>query len=105
MNHRALQVINIPDAPQHKWTVLATSYRILPYIFGSALIIIILARTIELFSRSGKLFIEIGLFSDKLCYLGSYEMIICPDYLPPYETFLTVIAIMLVVSLWIIRKK
>jgi hypothetical protein len=105
VNHRALQVINIHDAPQHKWAVLATRYRILPYIFGSVLIIIILARTIELSSRSGRPFIEIGLFSDKLCYLGSYEMIICPNYLPPYETFLTIIAIMLVVTLWITRKK
>jgi len=100
-----LHVINIRDAPHFKWAVLANRYRALPYVFGSLLILILLARTIEVFSRSGRVFIEIGLFSDKLCYLGSFEMIVCPDYLPPYEVFLTVLAIMLAVSLWAIRRK
>ena len=66
---------------------------------------VLLVRTYEMVSRSGRVFIEIGLFSDRLCHLGSYEMFVCPDNLPPYETFLTILAIMLLVSVWMIGRK
>ena len=79
---------------------MVSRYRVLPYVFACLLIIVFIARSFELFSRSGRVFIESGILSDRLCYLGSFEMIICPAYLPPYETFLAVLAIMLVVSMW-----
>ncbi len=79
---------------------MLNKYRVLPYLFGSLLLIVLIARTSEILSRPGRVFIESGIFSDKLCYLGSFEMIVCPEYLPPFETCLAVLAIMLVVSVW-----
>ncbi len=80
-------------------------YRVLSYLFGSLLLIVLLARTFETLSRPGRVFIENGVFSDKLCYLGSYEVIVCPYLLPPYETCLLVLAMMLVISVWANLKK
>jgi hypothetical protein len=81
-------------------------YRILPYFIGSLIVIVFLARLIQTYSYMGYAFVEIGLFYDKICYRGSYEIIVClPDSLPPYETCLAILAILLVFSLWAVRRK
>jgi hypothetical protein len=98
-------MISSLDTQQFKWVPLASKNRILPYIFGSLAIVILVLRIFEMLSRSRGEFIEVGLFSDRLCHLGSYEMFVCTDYLPPYETLLVILAIMLVSSLWVIQRK
>jgi hypothetical protein len=35
-----------------------------------------------------------------VCYRGSYEMIICSTSLPPFETYLAILGILLVVSIF-----
>jgi hypothetical protein len=75
-----------------------------PYILVSLAVVILLVRIFEMLSRSGSAFVEIGVFSDRLCHLGSYEMFVCTDYLPPYETLLVILSIMLVFSTWVNRR-
>jgi len=85
---------------------LVNRYRILPYFFGSLIVIVFLARIIQTYSYMGYAFVEIGLFYDKICSRGSYEIIVClSDSIPPYETCLAILAILLVFSLWAIRRK
>jgi len=80
--------------------------KILPYLFGLLIIIVFLARIIQVYSYLGYAFLEIGLFSDKICSPGSYEVIVClPDTIPPYETILGILAILLIFSLWLTKKK
>ena len=80
--------------------------KILPYLFGLLIIIVFLARIIQVYSYLGYAFLEIGLFSDKICSRGSYEVIVClPDTIPPYETILGILAILLIFSLWLTKKK
>ncbi len=80
--------------------------KILPYLFGLLIIIVCLARIIQVYSYLGYAFLEIGLFSDKICARGSYEIIMClPDTVPPYETILGILAILLIVSLWVTKRK
>jgi len=81
-------------------------YRILPYFFGILIIIVFLARIIQTYNYMNYGFVEMGLLSDRICSRGSYEYIVClPDTIPPYETILGVLATLLVVSVWMIRKK
>lgn len=72
---------------------------------GLMIIIVFLARMIQVYSYWGYAW-EIGLFSDKICYRGSYAIIVClPDTIPPYETILAILAILLLFSLWLIERK
>jgi len=81
-------------------------YRILPYFFGILIIIVFLARIIQTYNYMNYGFVEMGLLYDRICSRGSYEYIVClPDTIPPYETILGVLATLLVVSVWMIRKK
>jgi hypothetical protein len=84
---------------------LANRYRVLPYIFGSLAILVVVVRSWEVYGGSGRAFIRSGLMFDKLCYLGSFEITVCPYTLPPYETFLAILAVLLVLSLWAGWKK
>ena len=69
------------------------------------LIAVFLARTLELRGHSGRAFIRSSLLHDTICYVGSYEMIVCPYTTQPYETYMTILAI-LIVSTWaVLRKK
>ena len=81
-------------------------YRTLAYFFGALIIIVFLARLIQTYSYVGYAFVEMGLLSDRICSRGSYEIIVClPDTIPPYETILAILAILLVFSVGMIRKK
>ena len=81
-------------------------HRILTYFLGILLIIVFLARLVQTYSYLGYGFVQMGILSDKICARGSYEIIIClPDILPPYETILTLIAILLIFSLWFPTRK
>jgi hypothetical protein len=62
------------------------------------MIVILLARTLETYGNLA--FIKSGLFYDKVCYKGSYEFIVCPSTVPPYETLLAILGILLVVFTW-----
>jgi hypothetical protein len=76
------------------------------YSSGVLIIIVFLARIIQSYNYTGYGFVEMGLLSDRICSRGSYELIVClPDAIPPYETILSVLAALLVFSVWIIRKK
>jgi len=80
--------------------------KILPYFLGLLIIIVFLAKIIQVYSYLGYAFLEIGLFSDKICSRGSYEIIVClSNSIPPYETILGILAILLVFSLWLIKRK
>jgi len=80
--------------------------KILLYFLGLLIIIVFLARIIQVYSYWGYAFLEIGLFSDKICSRGSYEIIVClPDAIPPYETILGILAILLKFSLWLTKRK
>ena len=79
---------------------------ILTYFFGILLIIVFLARLAQTYSYLGYGFVQVGIFSDKICSRGSYEIITClPDTLPPYETILVILAILLMFSLWFANRK
>lgn len=81
-------------------------YRIWAYILAVLIIIVFLARIIQTYSYVGYGFVEMGLLSDRICSRGSYEIIVClPDAIPPYETILGILAALLVLSVWMIRKK
>ena len=69
------------------------------------IIIIFLARTVQIHSYSGQAFVQIGFFYDKICANGSYEMIVCPYTMPPYEILMGLLAIPLVILSWIEFKK
>ena len=80
--------------------------KILPYLFGLLIIIVFVARIIQVYSYLGYAFVEIGLFSDKICVRGIYEMITCLlNAIPPYETILGILAIFLIFSLWLTKRK
>lgn len=82
--------------------------RRLPYLIGGILLlmfIVFLARTLEVSNYSGLVILRSGLFYDKVCYKGSYEMIVCPHTAPPYETFWAILSILLIISIWAVFKK
>ena len=80
--------------------------RVLPYVFGSLIILVFIARIIQTYTFMGYAFVQIGFFYDEICSRGSYEIIVClPNTYPPYETILAILAILLIVSIWVTRKK
>jgi hypothetical protein len=83
--------------------------RVLAYITGGLailFIVVLVARTLEIYNHSSRAFIRSSIFYDKICYLGSYEIFVCPYTVQPYETYLTILAILLIISTWItLRKK
>jgi len=81
-------------------------HRLVTYFLASLLIVVFLARLVQSYSYLGYGFVQVGLLSDKICTRGSYEIIIClPDILPPYETILVILAILLIFSLWFANRK
>ena len=72
---------------------------------NSPLAIVSIARIVETYRYMGQTFVRIGLLYDSVCYRGSYEMIVCPYTLPPYETYLVILAIVLLMSLWASSRK
>jgi len=72
----------------------------------SALIVVLfVARILEPGGYSSHAFIEIGLFFDRVCTVGSYEMIVCPYTAPPYETLMSILGLLLVLFIWIDYRK
>jgi len=69
------------------------------------MIAVFLARTLEILSHSDRAFIKSGLFYDMICYLGSYEIIVCPYTTIPYETVMAILAVLLALSTWILLRK
>jgi hypothetical protein len=73
------------------------------YVEGAIILLIIgvfAARVAETYNYWGRAIIQSGLFHDEVCYRGSYEMIICSTSLPPFETCLAILGILLVVSIF-----
>jgi hypothetical protein len=72
----------------------------------SLMIVVFFARTLEPYNYSEHAFIQSGLFYDRICSVGSYEMIVCPYTTQPYETYMTILAVLLTIStLAVLRKK
>ena len=69
------------------------------------MVAVFLARAVETYTYLGQAVIVPGLFSDKICYKGSYEMIVCPYTVPPYETLMLILGGLLISSLWANARK
>jgi len=83
---------------------LVEKYRIVPWVFGVMIIIVLLARTIQAYNYAGYGIVQMGLMSDRICSRGSYEMMVClPDSIPPYETIMVVLIVLLLFS--VLRMK
>jgi len=78
------------------------------YVEGAIILLIIgvfAMRIAETYSYWGRAIIQSGLFHDEVCYRGSYEIILCSTSLPPFETYLAVLGILLVVSIFAGSRK
>lgn len=78
------------------------------YAIGLIIVLIVAlfaARVFEPAGYSSHAFIESGLFLDKICTVGSYEMVVCPYTAPPYETFMSILGFLLVVFILLDYKK
>jgi hypothetical protein len=85
-----------------------TKERISYFVSGGIIFLIVLvfvARTLQVSSYSTQAFVEIGLFSDKVCSNGSYEMVVCPYTAPPYETIMILLAALLVIVTFVDLKR
>jgi len=69
------------------------------------IVVILVARILEPGGYSSHAFIESGLMFDKICTVGSYDMVVCPYTVPPYETFMSILGVLLVVFILLDRKK
>jgi len=69
------------------------------------IIILFVARVTETYRYNSQVFIRIGLLYDTVCYLGSYEMIVCPYTVPPYEMYLLILVIVLLTCVWASSRK
>jgi len=82
--------------------------RIPRYAIGLIIVLIVVlfvSRILEPGGYSSQAFIESGLFLDKICTVGSYEMVVCPYSAPPYETFMSILGLLLVVFIWLDYRK
>ncbi len=61
------------------------------YILIFLMIAVFIARVAETYSYLGQAVIVPGVFSDRICYKGSYEMIVCPYTVPPYESLMLIL--------------
>jgi len=87
---------------------MALRSRILPYIIGVISVLItaiFVVRMLQPRGYSSQAFIQSGLFYDKVCTIGSYEMVVCPYTAPPYETFMSLLGLLLVVFIWLDYRK
>lgn len=64
------------------------------------LIVVLLARAVETYRYLGQAAIMPGLLSDNVCYRGSYEIIVCPYTVPPYETLMLILVVLLTICVW-----
>ena len=81
-------------------------YWIVPWVFGVMIIIVVLARTIQAYNYAGYGIVQMGLMSDRICSRGSYEMMVClPDSIPPYETIMVVLIVLLLFSVLKMKEK
>lgn len=69
------------------------------------MVLVFVSRTLTILSYSSPVILRSGLFADRVCYKGSYEMIVCPYSAPPYEAFWAVLSVLLVISVWAFLKK
>ncbi len=69
------------------------------------MIAVFIARAVETYSYLGQAVIVPGVFSDRICYKGSYEMIVCPYTVPPYETLILILGGLLIACAWANAKK
>lgn len=82
--------------------------RVLSYsigVIGLLIIVVFLLRLSATSGYPGPVFIQSGLYYDRICYVGSYEMVVCPYTAPPYETIMAVLAVVLLFLFWIERGK
>lgn len=84
-----------------KGAVLKLTWRSLQYISAGAVVLLFMARFLHPLYYSSSAFIQIGLFSDRICSTGPFEMAVCPYLVPPYETLMTIFAVLLAVTVWI----
>ncbi len=63
------------------------------------------ARAFESYRYRGQAVIAPGLLYDRVCYKGSYEMIVCPYTVPPYETLIFIFGALLIACAWANAKK
>jgi hypothetical protein len=76
--------------------------KLLHYVDGAIIllmVVVFIMRIAETYTYWGRAFIQSGLFHDNVCYRGSYEMIICSPSLPPFETYLAILGMLLVASI------
>lgn len=59
------------------------------------------ARIIHPRLYSNSAFIQLGLFYDRICATGPFEMAVCPYWAPPYETLILILAALLIASILI----
>ncbi len=78
-------------------------YAVLLLIF--LLVAVFTARAVETYSYLGHAVIVPGLFSDSIYYKGSYEMIVCPYTVPPYETLIFILGALLISCAWANAKR
>jgi hypothetical protein len=85
------------------------NWKTLFYYAEGAIILLIIgvfaARISETYRYWGRAIIQSGLFYDEVCYRGSYEIIICSTSLPPFETYLAILGILLVVAIFAGSRK
>jgi hypothetical protein len=66
---------------------------------------VFLARVLDTYSYLGQAVIVPGFFSDRICYKGSYEMIVCPYNVPPSETLMLIFGCLFIATSWANAKK
>jgi hypothetical protein len=69
-------------------------------VMALAILGVLVARISETLSLLGQSAIQIGLLHDSICYLGSYEIVVCSAILPPYETVIAVLVAALAILIF-----
>jgi hypothetical protein len=72
---------------------------------GLLVIVVFLLRLSATGGYPGTVFLQSGLLYDRVCYVGSYEMVVCPYTALPYETIMAMLAVLLVFLILIERAK
>ena len=81
------------------------SLRYIVWVLIFLMILVFLARAVESYNYLGQAVIVPGLFTDRICYKGSYEMIVCPYTVPPYEAIMLTLGGLLIACAWASTKK
>jgi hypothetical protein len=67
--------------------------------------VVLALRISETLSLTGEAVVRVGLSHDSVCYLGSYEIVVCSILFPPYETFMAILALLLTTLVLASSKK